>query len=172
MGEVLQLRPSGMFRGALFSPDRVYRYTLTRVWDAEKARVCFILLNPSTANEKQDDPTIRHCIAFAKSWGNGGIEIVNLFAYRSTNPNVLRSVPDPFGPLNLEHILAVTAATPLIICGWGRKPPFEHDKHVLGLLRARKRPVYALKVNLSDGSPSHPLYLRGNLTPQPYGGGR
>ncbi len=169
MGELLQLRPQGMFRQALFSDDRVYRYTLTRVWDIDGPRMCWILLNPSTADQHKDDPTIRRCIAFAKTWNFGGMNLLNLFAYRSTNPDVLPRVADPFGPLNLEHITATTRPAPLIVCGWGRKAPFGHDKRVLAMLRQLGRPLYCLGTN-GDGSPRHPLYLPSTLTPQPYEG--
>jgi hypothetical protein len=169
MGEVLQLQRQGMFRQALFSEDRVYRYTLTRVWDADKARCCFVLLNPSTADERKEDPTIRRCIAYARAWDFGGLEILNLFAFRSTNPQALRMIPDPFGPMNMEYIATVTRATPLIVCGWGGSVPLlGQDKRVLQMLHDYNRPVSALKVNESDKSPSHPLYLRGDLVPQPY----
>ena len=172
MGELLQLRSQQrMFRGALFSEDRVYRYTLTRVWDMDGPRMCWLLLNPSTADEKQDDPTIRRCIAFAKAWGYGGWDLVNLFAYRSTNPDVLPRVPDPFGPLNLEHIAATTRVAPLVVCGWGRKAPFDHDQRVLAMLRQYGRTLHCLGLN-GDQSPKHPLYLRGDLTPQPFGANR
>lgn len=171
MGEVLQLRPQyGMARDAVFSEDRVYRYVLTRVWDdIGFDRMVWILLNPSTADEKKDDPTIRRCIAFARAWGYGGMELVNLFAYRSTNPDVLPRIPDPFGPLNLAHIAEITRDAPLIVCGWGRRPPFDHDKRVLAMLRQYGRTLHCLGTN-GDGTPAHPLYLRGDLTPQLYEG--
>jgi hypothetical protein len=167
MGEVLRLERPGMFRSALFSDDRIYRYTLTRVWRDDWPRVAFLLLNPSTADEKRDDPTIRRCIAFAKAWGMGGLEILNLFAYRSTDPSRLSKVPDPIGPLNLEYLAAVTASVPLTVCGWGRKAPFDVDLKVLAMLRRLGRPLFALKLN-ADNSPTHPLYLRGDLRPIPY----
>ncbi|TMF61888.1 MAG: DUF1643 domain-containing protein, partial [Chloroflexi bacterium] len=69
-------------RGATFSADRRYRYRLWRRWDGARPVVAFVMLNPSTADARRDDPTIRRCIGFAKSWGFGGVEVVNLFAYR------------------------------------------------------------------------------------------
>jgi hypothetical protein len=78
-----------MHRAALFSRDRRFRYRLGRRW-GQGAAVCFVLLNPSTADEVVDDPTIRRCIAFARSLGYGGLEVVNLYAYVATDPAELR----------------------------------------------------------------------------------
>jgi hypothetical protein len=165
MGEVLELRRPGMFRAALFSPCRKYRYTLTRVWDEDRPRVAFILLNPSTADETKEDPTIRRCIAYAKRWSYGGLEILNLFAWRSTNPSVLEQIPDPVGPSNLHYIQTVTAQTPLIVVGWGGRVPRAfraQPEVVVERLKSWGKATYALKVN-GDGAPGHPLYLRGEL---------
>src|SRR5579885_902200 len=123
MGVVLKLERQGMARLATFSEDRRYRYTLTRVWgDQAGERCAFILLNPSTADAEKDDPTIRRCISYARRWGFAGLEILNLFAWRSTDPRALRMVPDPVGPMNLANIVAVTRSTPRIVCGWGVDP--------------------------------------------------
>src|SRR5262245_38555366 len=95
-----------MLRSAVFSPCRKYRYSLTRIWDAERPNVMFVGLNPSTADDQVDDPTVRRCIGFARKWRFGGMIIVNLFAYRSTDPNRLQEILDPVGPENDEHIAA------------------------------------------------------------------
>ncbi|MCL6576102.1 DUF1643 domain-containing protein [Kyrpidia sp.] len=81
-----------------------YRYSLTREWDASKPRVVFIMLNPSTADDDQDDNSVKRCIGFAKKWGFGSLEVVNLFAYRTPNPEKLSQVEDPVGMENREHI--------------------------------------------------------------------
>jgi hypothetical protein len=86
--------------GAEFSECQQYRYTLWRTWDSQADRVMFIGLNPSTADETEDDPTIRRCIRFAKDWGYGGILMMNAYAYRSTAPRGLKQVTDPIGPRN------------------------------------------------------------------------
>lgn len=91
---------------AILSVDRKYRYVLTRTWDETLPNIMFVGLNPSTADETTDDPTIRRCINFAKSWGYGGLYMVNLFAYRSTNPNNIRIVDNPIGDIMIviSHI--------------------------------------------------------------------
>ena len=87
-------------KNAILSPDRLYRYTLERTWDCQKARVLFIMLNPSDADENDDDPTILRCRQFADRWGYGGIVVGNLFAYRSPSPGVVLQQRDPVGPDN------------------------------------------------------------------------
>ena len=86
--------------GADFDPTGVYRYSLWREWDARAPAVAFVMLNPSTADAGKDDPTIRRCASFARSWGYGSLEVVNLFAYRASEPKRLRQTPDPIGPAN------------------------------------------------------------------------
>ena len=98
-----------MLRSAAFSPCRRYRYCLSRVWNPKLPSVMFVGLNPSTADEQEDDPTVRRCIGFARNWNFGGLILVNLFAYRSTDPADLLRVDDPVGPGNDKHILASAA---------------------------------------------------------------
>lgn len=86
-----------MVKEALLSEDRKYRYILSRTWDEAKPAVLFIGLNPSTADEKSDDSTIRKCINYAKCWGYGKILMANLFAFRSTDPSILIHAADPVG---------------------------------------------------------------------------
>ncbi len=88
-----------MQTGAELSPCKAYRYALWRRW-SDAPPVLFVMLNPSTADESQDDPTIRRCISFAKQWGHGGIIVGNLFAFRSPYPNDLQTAADPIGPEN------------------------------------------------------------------------
>ena len=93
------------FKGAIISDCQKYRYALWRNWDLSKDKVMFIGLNPSTADHIEDDPTIRRCIGFAKSWGYGGLYMMNLFSYRTSNPSKLKNVKDPIGnPDNDEWI--------------------------------------------------------------------
>ena len=94
-----------MRTNAILSEDRKYRYVLLREWDSQLPKIMFIGLNPSTADENQDDPTIRRCIAFAKSFDYGGFYMLNLFAYRSTSPSKLREVDDPIGEDNDNFLL-------------------------------------------------------------------
>ena len=84
----------------IFSECRRYRYALTRIWDETGPYAMFICLNPSTADEIQDDPTVRRCINFAKSWGFAGVCMTNIFAYRATQPADMMAAADPVAPEN------------------------------------------------------------------------
>ena len=101
----------GMKKHAVISHDDKYRYQLSRIWDEEKPMVLFIMLNPSTADADVDDPTIRRVVNFAKSWGYGGVFVGNLYAFRSTDPKVLRYIDDPIGEENIQHIQSLIGLT-------------------------------------------------------------
>ena len=134
-----------------------YRYRLWREWAPELGRCCFVMLNPSTANAEQDDPTIRRCIRFATDWGFGRLDVVNLYALRSTNPKALRSHHDPTGPRNDEAIReAVHGATVVAAWGAGHRSPHRVEQ-VLSLIEPLE-PVHALGFTAS-GAPRHPLYV-------------
>ena len=105
--------------GAVFDPTGAYRYTLTRSWPDGRGRVAFVLLNPSTADSERNDPTIRRCIGFARHWGFGALEVVNLFAYRTPHPAALRMAPDPVGRDNDRHLLAAFGRAELLVTAWG-----------------------------------------------------
>lgn len=156
--------PTYVSQGATFSPDRRYRYTLWRIWDAALPPVAFILLNPSAADETVLDPTLRRCLGFAQAWGAGGFWIGNVFAFRATDPSVMRQEADPVGPENDAALLEIAARCPTIVCGWGVHAVHRgRERDVLELL-ARAR-LTALRLTKS-GAPSHPLYLPGDLRPQ------
>src|SRR5436309_3459089 len=104
---------------AVISPDGLYRYILTRRWSAEGKTVVFIGLNPSTADDVRDDPTIRRCIGFAKSWGGSTLIMVNLFALRSTDPLALLRASDPVGPQNDSWLRSAVHAADVSIAAWG-----------------------------------------------------
>ncbi len=91
--------------GADFDGTGAYRYSLWREWDSRRPIVAFVMLNPSTADAAKDDPTIRRCASFARSWGYGSLEVVNLFAYRASEPKRLRQTPDPIGPANDDYLV-------------------------------------------------------------------
>ena len=106
--------------GAVFSDDMVYRYRLWRTWDPELPTCLFLMLNPSTADHEQNDPTIRRCLDFAKQWGYGQLLVGNLFALRSTNPQNLRHHPEPTGgPDNDDALLAMHEEANLTVAAWG-----------------------------------------------------
>ena len=144
-------------RTAVISEGGKYRYVLSRHWDKSKPACCFVMLNPSTADVLQDDATIRKCCGFAKLWGYGGINVVNLFAYRATDPKELKNVADPIGPDNASALVTVLHEAEFVVCAWGahgnllnRAQEFCakfacHTLHCLDITKA--------------GEPKHPLYV-------------
>jgi hypothetical protein len=110
----------GALASAVLSECGTYRYRLLRIWDVTRPMCVFVMLNPSTADASQDDPTIRKCVGFARRWGCGGIEVVNLFALRATDPREIRRHADPIGPDNDRHIReAVTRPGAIVCLAWG-----------------------------------------------------
>jgi len=142
---------------AEIDPTRMYRYSLIRTWEASLPRVCFIMLNPSTADAEQDDPTIRRCLHFARQEGFGSLEVVNLYAYRTTDRKVLASVRDPVGPGNDAAIRRAIARAEKVVLAWGASADLNRADNVRILVRE----AYALGLN-KDGSPRHPLYVPGS----------
>ncbi|MEO8632426.1 MAG: DUF1643 domain-containing protein, partial [Chloroflexota bacterium] len=113
-----------MSTGAVFSGDRRYRYRLWRRWELSRPLIAFCMLNPSTADERSDDPTIRRCIGFARDWGYGGVEIVNVFALRATDPRELRRLRDPVGPRNDSYVLDAAERAASVVIAWGAHGAF------------------------------------------------
>lgn len=149
---------SGETSGAEFSPCKVWRYALWRHWDCRGyADVCtFIGLNPSTADETANDPTVRRCIDYAQRWGFGGLYMLNLYAYRATDPAVMKAAADPVGPGADEALARFANRSGLVVCAWGAHATPERAAAVLALLEV---PTVCLGLN-ANGSPKHPLYLR------------
>ncbi len=159
---------------AIFSPDRVYRYMLHRKVDKSKRGIClFIMLNPSTADENQDDPTIRRCKRFAKDWDYEEVQVANIFAYRATDPNDLKNPIDPVGPHN-DHWIEVSAnraisSHGIVVCAWGNHGAFQsRGLAVRMLLRKAGVDIHHIGLN-QTGEPKHPLYVAANTTPTRYG---
>lgn len=152
-----------MKKATTFSPCRTYRYSLWREWIGGDGFAMFVGLNPSTADETQDDPTIRRCIAFAKAWGYSGLCMTNLFAFRATDPLVMKRRSDAVGPENDHHLLALSKDAGVVVAAWGA-----HGTH-----QGRDAEVKLLLPNLHylrltrDGHPGHPLYLPKTLVPIP-----
>lgn len=145
--------------GATFSPCRRYRYTLWRRWNAERPACMFLMLNPSTADEIDNDPTVERCQRRAVAMGYGGLVVCNIFAYRSTDPGALYDLGDPVGPGNDAAIVEQAKAAGLVVCGWGTHGALHgRGNAVLDLLRGAGITPHALQVN-GDGSPKHPLYV-------------
>jgi hypothetical protein len=152
---------------ANFSPDRKYRWSLHRIWQPAAPLVCYVLLNPSTADETTNDPTVSRCQTRALNDGYGGLIVVNIFAWRSTNPTALYEIADPVGADNDAAILTAARNSRMVVCGWGKHGALrDRGREVLELIRSAGKMPHALRIN-SDGSPEHPLYLSYKLQPKP-----
>lgn len=150
-----------MKKDAILSNDRKYRYLLSRIWDDTKPMVTIIGLNPSTANETIDDPTITRCINFSKSWGYGGFYMLNLFAFRATKPRDMFQSFDPIGADNDKYIKEYSNTTDKVICAWGNHGNYkQRSQDVLSQIDN----AYYLKLN-GSGEPAHPLYLKSDMKP-------
>jgi len=146
---------------AKFSKCRLYRYALWRNWNELRPYAMFIGLNPSTADETEDDPTIRRCIGFAKDWDFGGLCMTNLFAYRATDPGEMMLFEDPVGPENDIWLKKLSADAGIIIAAWGNDGSYlDRSKEIVMMLPNLK----CLKMNKS-GEPAHPLYQPSSATP-------
>jgi len=158
---------------AQFSPCRTWRYALWRTWDWQgHANVCmFIGVNPSTADERKNDPTVTRCINFAKSWGYGGLIMMNLFAFRATKIRDLWKAADPIGPGNDEAFGYQSSRCGLIVAAWGAKSDRRMAPRaavIPGLVGGR--PLYCLG-RTAEGHPLHPLFVPGDRKPVIYSGG-
>lgn len=148
---------------AVYSDCEAYRYLLTRVWDDALPRVLFVMLNPSTATEVQNDPTVERCERRARALGFGAFRVTNIFAYRATDPRAMRAMADPVGPENDAAIRGsldwAAGAADRIVCAWGT-----HGAHlgrgaaVERLLRESGRDLHHLGLTAA-GAPKHPLYI-------------
>lgn len=148
-------------RSADFSEDRIYRYTLWQWWNEDLPAVQFICLNPSTADEVKNDPTVVRCIRFAYDWGYGGFCMTNLFAYRTSNPRGMKAQRDPVGPDNDKWLQEIYKKTGLTIAAWGTHGSHnDRARQVTGILG----PIFCLRMN-KEGSPAHPLYLDSDRIP-------
>ena len=152
-----------MNRAALISDCQKYRYWLTR--GGPGRRVAFVMLNPSTADGTDDDPTIRRCWGYASFWGFHELAVVNLYAYRSTDPAALRSVADPVGPDNARHQRYFVKTSALTVCAWGANAnPGAVEDFVRRVREFGGPPLYCLGTTAA-GQPRHPLYMPARITP-------
>lgn len=151
-------------RRTVFSPCGQFRYCLWREWTATNPTFAvFIGLNPSTADAYNDDPTVRRCLGYAKRWGYGALCMLNLFAYRATDPAVMKSFPSPIGFNNDYWICRLTGQASVVVAAWGVHGTHLHRDQAVMVLLAGK--LSCLQTTLA-GHPSHPLYLRANLLPR------
>lgn len=171
---------NGVDEQTVFSPCRLWRYTLWRTWDVDSVTgtgddlahaegyVQIIGLNPSVADETKDDPTIRRCIQFAKDWGYGGLCMTNIFAWRDTDPKGMKKVRDPIGKDNDHWLITIAKPADIVVAAWGT-----HGSHLYRGYKVKRMFADAgIKLHClnttAGGHPSHPLYQRANAVPIPY----
>ncbi len=152
-------------RGATFDPSGAYRYRLWRSWPDGAGTAVFVGLNPSTADGERDDPTIRRCMGFARSWGCARLEVVNLFAWRATKPADLRRAASPIGPDNDAVLASLVGRADLLVACWGVHGAWR-DRGAQ--VRAAVSGPWRCLGRTRDGHPRHPLYLRKDSPLQPY----
>lgn len=151
--------------GALFSECRTWRYGLWRRWDWPRCRmVAFVGLNPSTADESSDDPTIRRCKNFAKAWGFDGMYMLNAYAFRATDPQDMKVASDPVGPDNDRWLHRYGNIAEFVIAAWGVHCEPNRERSVCETIG---KPVMCLG-RTQAGRPKHPLYLRADTQPEPF----
>lgn len=152
---------------AVYSDCERYRYLLTRVW-GDGPRALFIMLNPSTATEVQNDPTVERCERRARALGFGAFRVTNIFAFRATDPRVMRAEGDPVGPDNDAAILSSLPWADRIICAWGNHGlHLDRGATVEALLRQAGAPLFHLGLT-GQGQPRHPLYVGYETRPEPW----
>lgn len=150
---------------AEYSDCERYRYSLTRVWDADGRRALFIMLNPSTATELQNDPTVERCERRARTLGFGAFRVLNIFAWRATDPRDMRAVADPVGAENDQTIRQSLAWADQVICAWGTHGAHrDRGRDVEALLRGAGVDLFHLGLS-KDGHPKHPLYIGYKVQP-------
>ena len=165
-----------IIKDATFSLCRKYRYTLRRIWDRErfeKEGACtFICLNPSTADETVDDPTVRRCINYAKDWGYPAFIMLNLFAFRATDPEDMKRTGNPVdisvnSIIQNNTLVEVCKESGIVVAGWGNHGSYLDRAHdVELLLEYHKIKLHCLKINSATRMPAHPLYLKKSLMPK------
>ena len=169
MNKIVSSDPD-LANGASFSADRKYRYHLWRSLGRGAGTVTFIMLNPSTADDVKDDPTIRRCLGFAKGWGYQRMDVVNLFAFRTPYPSVLKraSYIEAVGWGNDDVIQKVASEASLVIAAWGAHGSLhQRDDDVVAMLVSTGKLHYLRFTKAKQ--PCHPLYLPRTLKPIPWG---
>ncbi len=156
------------FDTAIFSEDRRYRYLLRRRVGESEKRVLFIMLNPSKADEERNDATIRRCIGFARDWGYGCLEVVNLFALMSTDPKALLETDDPVDPDNDAAIRAALESADTVVLAWGNHG-LDHEKRAAEVTAMACRVARPCCLGLTvKGAPRHPLRLPRTTALEPF----
>lgn len=151
---------------AVYSDCERYRYSLTRVWDAGGRKALFVMLNPSTATEVQNDPTVERCERRARTLGFGAFCVTNIFAWRDTDPRKMRAAADPIGPENDAAILQGADWADDIIAAWGTHGAhLDRGAQVEQILRQAGHELYHLGLSKA-GHPKHPLYISYSQQPE------
>jgi hypothetical protein len=152
---------------AVYSDCENYRYLLTRTWGSGP-KALFVMLNPSTATEVQNDPTVERCERRARALGYGAFRVANIFAFRATDPKVMRATTDPVGPGNDAAILDSVPWADMILCAWGNHGlHLDRGAEVTGLLRQSGARLWHLGLT-GHHQPRHPLYVGYDQQPQPW----
>ncbi|MGB0797932.1 MAG: DUF1643 domain-containing protein [Planktomarina sp.] len=151
---------------AIYSDCEKYRYSLTRVWDARGGKVAFVMLNPSTATEVQNDPTVERCERRARTLGFGSFRVTNIFAWRDTDPRQMKAAPEPIGPHNDDAIIDACHWADTVVAAWGTHGEFQGRGAIVErILRDVGKPIYHLGLSKA-GHPKHPLYIAYAQQPQ------
>lgn len=151
---------------AVYSDCERYRYMLTRTWDPSGRKALFVMLNPSTATEVQNDPTVERCERRARTLGFGAFRVTNIFAWRDTDPKKMRAAADPVGPENDAAIAESADWADQVICAWGAHGEhLDRGAEVERLLRATGQGLYHLGLTKA-GHPKHPLYISYEKQPE------
>jgi hypothetical protein len=170
-------------REAVISPDGLYRYRLSRDWSREvgaRKTLTLVMLNPSTADARVDDPTIRRCVGFALGWNFTRIDVVNLFAFRTPSPAAMTTQwalgVNVVGPDNDAHLRWCSATCSAVVFAWGAYEPGpklkvafeERVRLVTDIFRGNHR--FRIGAPTKSGAPRHPLYLKASEQLRPWGG--
>lgn len=154
-------------REVVFSPCDKYRYRLRQIW-GDGPLQCYLMLNPSTADLNANDPTVERVERRARASGFAGLEVINLFAYRATDPQDMLAQQEPVGPDNDQHIIEAAKSCGQLVLGWGNHGQhMNRGRNVIEMLLQHDIQLFCLKVN-NDGYPAHPLYIGYEATPKPY----
>ena len=156
-----------MHKGAILSSCKKHRLQLWREWDSNLPKVLFIMLNPSTADDQQDDPTLRRCIDFAKQWGFGGLYIGNLYSFRAADPKTLLKVSKFSHRDNYKHLVTMANQCQLVVCAWGNYPVIKKLGIPKNIFKYLEQNLHCLALS-KKSMPMHPLYLKKSLTPIPF----
>ena len=151
-----------VFKDAHITRCGKFRYWLVRKWNPGENYICWIMLNPSTTDASKDDPTIKRCITFSKKWGFDGLYVVNLYAYRATDPKELKKAGFPKGEFNDFFVKFIASICKKVVCAWGNHGQYKNRYYeILKLLLPHSVKVYSLGYTKTK-QPKHPLYVCGD----------